>query len=549
MSDPVEQDMISSTSEDSSSSKDDNDDNESIDDLPTAIDSFVPLIQVLDSPVVHFIGGEYHLRGPISLESLEKLSTYAQSVTSFTVSDDEPSLIPETLWRLIRLLDKYHWNNNLKGIFPSLDELCITDADASLDLLGPLFTVSSLRYLEIYGVPEARRDTLLTFLYNLANDAPNMYSIKLDGALPYKSALHSSCMKFLKLRELHLEKVGPELDWTTLRDIGQLPELEALVLSANGIIYTPQHNAQSVPLEMAEPIESEKTKIPHPSEPTFRNLKSLHLVAKIDLMSDLVGLIESKEMTTFSLTLISTRNVSMVQSGVAELKPGFTEDTPLEPKQFTSIVKSALATGPHTLTTFRIVGRRPSPTKVGKFSAKLPILMPYTLLALLLHSSLRSLEVSRWTVTWDLGKVIPVLSTSGRPSKFRSLHFPIGKGIPLSMLHPILKSCPALVSLKCRFIKPSVIPACPSDNDIYGLKTLGAGSMKVEHYELPEMTGIAQYLDALCPSLESIEFEKKDGQNCEQWKQIHNFVKMCQHSRSYHAAARNPVKPESWSQS
>ncbi|KAF9484241.1 hypothetical protein BDN70DRAFT_872729 [Pholiota conissans] len=552
MSDPPsDKDSVSteSTLQDSSCTEEDPEDGAH--EVDIAIDSFIPLLKALDSPAIQLIDDEYHLRGPVSTESLEKLSAYVQRVSCFTITDNEPSLPPQTLWRLVRLLDQYHAQKNLRGIFPSLNELCIIDAHASLDSLNPLFTLPSLRYLDIYDIPEAHRSLLLTFLHNLANDAPELFSIRLDGDLPYQPSLHPACMRFLQLGELLLEKVGEDLDWTTLQEIGQLPQLETLCLKAADVTYSrrndgvvvkvydtppdatsPEMHQNSAVLDSelsshpALPEDTKTTSGRLPSDLIFRNLKSLDLVAKVDLMSDLVNSISSRKMVAFSLTFISTdsdpaasapkpKQDSRTAASRRLSKATSPEDSLSEPRRFYHIVTKALETGVETLTTLKINGRHER--EGGRILVCPPALRPYTLKALLTKPTLRSLELSGWDVTWDLGKVLLALTSLAQPSKLQTLHLPTSNGISLSTLHTILRSCPSLVSLRCNFFNLSEVPAYPSDNVIFRLKTLGAGSMKLEHYELSETMKIAQYLDAICPGLVRIDIAKDDP-NGEQWQ-------------------------------
>ncbi|KAF8179862.1 hypothetical protein BJ912DRAFT_637744 [Pholiota molesta] len=557
-------------------------------DADVAIDSFLPLLQALDSPGLQLIDGKYHLRGFISKDSFKKLFDYARRVTKFTLNDAHSLVEAGTLLRLVQLGARY---NKSDTFFPSLKSLHIdvNKPETSLSLL-PLFLLHTLEVLEVeQHIPESQFDTFLTFLDTLADEAPHLSSIRLGTGVSY-DALHSTCMRFVNLRELKLSIVGSVVSWSMLQDLGQLPELEILVLDARAASYRSFEEdclpSPSPPLSLfgntvetlppagsgddgwGAPYESKAANdnfgVHHPNDPFleappsrspspspsilaanaleklkppthaietvepipyspkggFYKLTTLHIVAKLDLMSTLMDMIESSKLVDISLTstkLLRRKKGTGPGSKMMMLKP-----------KFEAVLRTVLASWAHSLATVRICYQKASPDDPH---AELELSAFQSLLSL---PHLRHLEISGLTMSLDFGDALHHLSTLTQPSGLETLHLPIdlgAKGISLSRLRGILESCPSLTSFQCGFKHLSNVPFLPEDDVTFGVKKLAVGN-PVAHDNRRRLMEVAQYLDALFPKLESIETQ--EGCNAGQWQEIHELVQMCQLSRSHH---------------
>ncbi|KAF9484239.1 hypothetical protein BDN70DRAFT_872726 [Pholiota conissans] len=518
------------------------------------LDSFVSLVEALDSLGVQLIEGEYHLRGSISDESLEKLAAYAQTICCFTLTDKAPTLLPETLLRLVQILAQHHSRKNIKSIFPKLDEFYIENANTTLALL-PLFATSPIEWLEIHGVSKAKRNTILTFLHTVAEEACGLTKIVLDNTIPYDSSMHQACMRFSKLTELHLAEVGPVIHKTMLEEIGRLPLID-LRFGARCTDYIRQNvDAQAKSSEGGRTSEAHlSTSSPylitadkHLANPAsaelgFAELQKLLIIAKIDVMTDLADLIGSEKLAEVSLTLIGTTRVHLPTVDVTTkakqnnvLAVQASNNAVSESRRFHNVLQKILAAGLSALTKVEIFASSLTPT--GNIYYETPILGSYSLKALLSQPTLHTLTISLWKIRFNLEEILSHLTTLPQPSNLETLKITVAGGISLSVLRTILTCCPSMADFHCLFNLNNV-PPFPNDGIAFDLETSGAGSIPFDAADNADPMDVAQYIDALCPNLESIEVQTNAQCNPEKWKKIHNLIKMCQRSRSYHATAQ-----------
>ena len=153
----------------------------------------------------------------------------------FTLTDDvqdgEGKLNPSIFLCLA------HLQTPLKPLFPNLRRLRIINADHSLDYLR-LFLSPSLETLEIIGLGEACRPTLLSFLSAAVIEVPDLSTLILGPGRLSRNVV-DACMGFGHLKHLELVDVISEVDFRLLMDIGLLEHLETFVIHAQGVVYSP----------------------------------------------------------------------------------------------------------------------------------------------------------------------------------------------------------------------------------------------------------------------------------------------------------------------
>ena len=153
----------------------------------------------------------------------------------FTLTDDvgcgEVTLSPSVFLCLAQL------QNPLKPLFPNLRRLRIINAHYSLDYLR-LFLSPSLDIMEVVGLGESCRATLLSFLSAAVVEVPNLSTLILGpGRLSHDVV--DACLGFSRLKRLELADVISEVDYQLLKDVGRLEYLETFIIDAQGVGYTP----------------------------------------------------------------------------------------------------------------------------------------------------------------------------------------------------------------------------------------------------------------------------------------------------------------------
>jgi len=172
-------------------------------------------------------------------------------VGEFTLTDDDhgdrAKLSPNIFLRLAQL------QGPLAPLFPNLRRLRIVKADYSLDYLH-LFLSPSLETLEIVGLGEAYRATLLSFLSAAVVEVPNLNTLILGSGQLSRDVVNT-CLSFNRLKHLELVNAVSEADYQLLKDIGGLEQLETFVIDAQDVEYTPSQAEED---ELARVVTEEE---------------------------------------------------------------------------------------------------------------------------------------------------------------------------------------------------------------------------------------------------------------------------------------------------
>ena len=167
------------------------------------------------------------------------------------VQDGEGKLNPNVFLRLAQL------QGPLEPLFPNLRRLRIVKANYSLDYLH-LFLSPSLETLEIVGLGEACRASLLSFLSAAVVEVPNLSTLILGSGQLSRDVVNT-CLGFDRLKHLELVNAVSEADYRLLKQIGRLKHLETFVIDAQGVGYAPsQAILQAEDAERARVIAEEE---------------------------------------------------------------------------------------------------------------------------------------------------------------------------------------------------------------------------------------------------------------------------------------------------
>jgi len=193
------------------------------------------LSQLSTTPLL--IDSSQHIHGSINETARHTICSYAERVGEFTLTDDvrdgEGKLNPSVFLCLAQLQSPH------TPLFPNLRRLRIVNAHYSLYYLR-LFLSPSLETLEIVGLSEACRATLLSFLSATIVEVPNLSTLILGPGRLSRDVVNI-CLGFARLKHLELVNAVSEADHRLLKDIGRLEHLETFVIDAQGIGYAPSH--------------------------------------------------------------------------------------------------------------------------------------------------------------------------------------------------------------------------------------------------------------------------------------------------------------------
>jgi len=175
------------------------------------------------------------VHGSISETARHIICSYAERVGEFTLTDNvrpgEGRLSPSVFLCLAQL------QSSLTPLFPNLRRLRIVNANYSLDYLR-LFLSPSLETLEIVGLDETCRSTLLSFLSAAVVELPNLNTLILGPGRLSRDVV-DACLSFSRLKRLELVDFISGADYQLLMDVGRLEHLETFVIGAQGIAYAP----------------------------------------------------------------------------------------------------------------------------------------------------------------------------------------------------------------------------------------------------------------------------------------------------------------------
>lgn len=525
------------------------------------IDSFLPLITKLSNHHVH-PENIYHIVGVAPEKDILDLFALARKVGTVRLADnpaDQTSTISSGSYiRLAQL------QTPGTPFFPSLNRLRIDHAGGSLDELNLLVT-NSLRVLEVVNIDDSQYPAFIVFLCSLTEECPRLRSITLSSRpIDWLEA----CLEFSHLRELKLDGILHELDLDMLVAIGKgFPELETFILNAeyDSCISTPQLKTDEacevsgvpVPLgsqdEIQEPSAS-TTNVPpdtaSPSddrapqdgaksppaspakktpEPTFRQLKKLHIVGCLQLIQDVLSLCSGLE--DVSLTLVRLGESTDSEIARTEI--------------FASIIERIFDWNKCLARMFIGQNWQIEVPELG------PAILPSRAVQkLFLHSTLQHLEIANWA----LDAFATYLSClAPRPpfhfnSMLTTLHLPVGSispGISLSDLRHLAISCPHLSSLRSTILLdlnnlPVYKIGRAADVALHHkLETLSVGSANGPAWNWMQYCTAARHLFALFPAVK-IQAQVHPGWNPVRWMTIRDTLRMYQTVCLDNKARRQP---------
>jgi len=473
------------------------------------------------------------------------------------------------------------------------------NANASLDYLR-LFVSSSLRKLEIVGVPEDRGGPLLAFMKAVVADVPDLQVLVL-GPGRLSQGFMDTCLAFDHLQRLDLVDSISSMQPKFLEALGRLESLETLNLDVRNTSYTGacyirraenvtlikqeqkelhrrhviEARAQSLADEQAAKVyqkaEKEMQKKKHEGTWTdtdekqasrrqakktarekesqfqlyrrqvevgvlrkrhngirqslshatnypsglFASLKSLHVRGGPDFAEDLVSCVSSPSLRNITLQIsdsliagdplesIRTRVMAHLCNSIVDSLAGRWGDT-LEGVAFTL---EGCSSPSHSLS-----------QEDFQRLASLP--------------RLEYLEVEGCVIGASATDKIGSLVTLSPALKV--LRLPYGtpaNDTPLSQLQHIAIACPSLTVVGCRLDMMSPVPVNIAPIS-HNLEVLNVGNSRANH-EPQAILRIARYLDLLFPNLKEIlTTESGGGNTTNQWKAVHDVVKMYQAART-----------------
>jgi hypothetical protein len=410
-------------------------------------------------------------------------------VETFILKDLSPdyerwSISPATYVRLAQL--RIH--NPDAPFFPSLKHLRIVDAKSSLFQLS-FFLSNSLRSIELHNIDCTQEMVFSSFLITLANECPELSSIKLTSPVP--ESIWETFLKFNHLRALELKNALTQLDFSLFSTIAQaFPQLEQFILDARITEYKraagpdpqqwddnvaeshPQtsqseHDVTDAELsklhsdgqdypglepmpqyESMEPIES--------GGPAFLRLEKLHITGNLDLIQDLVESIPSRCLKEIRLTLVRSNRPKFPKKSGKEKRifSGPLVRIDVETPVFATCLDKAFNTWRHTLTNL-FIGQHEDYSPSDQGFPRTPVLPTLPVAAceeILLLPMVERLDISGWTIENFLQYSSPFAPIY---SNLKFLHLPIqsnNKGIPFSGLRLIAELFPKLVSFQSSIV-------------------------------------------------------------------------------------------------
>jgi len=170
------------------------------------------------------------LHGPILDADWIRFESYAHRLKILKMEGNSTEVIStSTLHRLGR---------SLRPIFPKLRHVCFPSSSV-LSTATFLLSSTSLQHLEVRGISQ-ESDILVTLLYILTSDAPNLQSLSLDGQAVTQLSFQP-VKQFMNLRSLSLTQMGRLIDDTVFSWIASLTQLTHLTvdLQSSSLISIP----------------------------------------------------------------------------------------------------------------------------------------------------------------------------------------------------------------------------------------------------------------------------------------------------------------------
>ena len=496
-----------------------------------------------------------HLRGAISKPDFQEFLVHAGRVGELTLSrycdnsNNSLKIAPGTFVRLCQLQNR----DSPGPLLPALKRLRLDNPDEWSMSQLPLFFTRSLRSLDVMNFPENQQSVLLSFLITLVDEAPHLATITFGPGI-LTTACFEACLNFLFLRQLELKEVNTSIDFNLLTAIGQLRELDTLVLDDRGGCY--REDSQEPPIRSVG----------------FICLKKLHITGTLTLIRLLCNAVGSAALEDLGLTLVRSAPPPRTQGKKKSKKVSATGVTEVD--SITKDICDLLQEGSwrHTLKSIYLNHFQdyPDVDSLGPQIPPKPVDLPVMILDHLLeHTKLEDLEIEGWTLPEAASGHELLFSDT---SNLKTIRLPVGSTastIHLADLPSIAKSHPDLISLQCgikslsNFTSPPLSIEMPS----HGLKILSVGSSSEAAdaiIDWKQKLSIAAFLDTLFPNLERIETHfpkverietsfstfgqietRAEANPSEQWGCIYDLVKMCQTSRLIHANRRHSASESS----
>ena len=241
--------------------------------------------------------------------------------------DSQAQISPLALLRLARLQQPD------MPLLPSLSDLVIVDADASIAHLELLLT-PSLKSLKASCIPDTQQSGFFSFLNALEQEAPLLQTL-IFGSGRFESSSLQIIYQFNNLRHLELKNDNSELPFAFFDNIGSLPKLETFILDARHVSSTTTtkqtididvpipppflKDPDSLPSDLpksnlvdgksdvegaSDALVSQTSCSPTSTTGTFNQLVKLHITGWLPMLEDLIPRITSTRLGDVSVTLI-----------------------------------------------------------------------------------------------------------------------------------------------------------------------------------------------------------------------------------------------------
>ena len=251
------------------------------------------------------------IRGSLTEADWARLRDYTRTVSKFIVTDKDSKaqISPATFLRLARL------QHPDKPLLPSLSDLVIVDADASITYLDLLLT-PSLKSLKASCIPDAQQSTFCSFLTAIEQEMPFLQTLILGPGRFLPRSLQT-ISQFNSLRHLELKHEDSKLPPAFFDNIGSLPMLETFILDARYVSGAMSGDEPTV-LPASNPFPSDNfpnsnavdgdhnelgTANVRPICP-FNQLTILHVIGWLPLLEDLIHRVTSTKLEDVSVTFI-----------------------------------------------------------------------------------------------------------------------------------------------------------------------------------------------------------------------------------------------------
>jgi hypothetical protein len=399
------------------------------------------------------------LHGPILDADWIRFESYAHRLRILKINGNSADVISSsTLHRLGR---------SLRPLFPQLRRVSFPSSSV-LSTAIFLLSSASLQHLEVRGISE-ESDILVTLLYILSSDAPNLQSLSLDGQAVTQLSLQP-VKQFVNLQSLSLTHMGRLIDDTGLAWISSLTQLTHLTV-----------DLQSSPL----------TSIPS----GFSTLLSLDMAGSLSLILLFLTAVQSAALEDLSLHVLTG---------------GSSNATPAEWKFLADATKSKWLT---SLRGFALKDNRAlesvlSLTEVFGALWQLKGLERFEVKQHQSRSTLTDADCRHMAESWRMMRVLHIevpLQTEG-PS--------IEALIDFSKYCPHLKS----LSLYVNFDRAQS-HASQHPTSSHGLKLLSFGTSAAG-----DQLAIAKCLDNLFPRLKRLGGLIPNSSQSRSWEQVKNYI-------------------------